>query len=135
MTKSIKMKTTSLSIFLGIVLSFACSNREERDRALQDLELKQQELLNNKKLIEQLESEINRSILELEVAKDDLQQVKQFQLMRMESEREQQIKDGTQRILDIQKYIEHVSSRIQSVSDSASSNQREIIRLKQLIKG
>lgn len=129
------MNVTSLSIFLVFVVSFACSNREERDRALRDLERKQQELLHNRKVIEQLRSTLNSSILELEVAKDDLQQVKQFQLMRTESEREQQIKDATQRILDIQKYIEQVSSRLQTVGDSVLYNEGEIMRLKELIKG
>jgi hypothetical protein len=129
------MKTTLLPLFFILSLSIGCSNRAERDRALQDLEQTEKELLHNNLIVEQLKADLNNSILELEVAKDKLQQVKQFQLMRTESEREQQIKTATQQILDIQKYNEGISSRIEIVADSILYDEREILRLKELIEG
>jgi hypothetical protein len=127
--------TTRAIYLLVLVLACACSKREERERALHDLERIQQEQRESNELIERLKADLNSYALELEVAKDDLEQVKQFQFLRAEIEREQQIRDAKQRIIDVQKQIDNVSSRIRTLSDSVLHNQAEILRLKDLIKG
>jgi hypothetical protein len=126
-----------IRIILGIttvLVAFSCSDKEKREKALRDLDLTQQTLLEVKGKITSYQEQLNSTILELEVYKDDLNQVKQFQFMRTESDREKQIRQATQNILTTEENIRILNSNIEILKDSVFKTELQISRLQDYLK-
>lgn len=121
-------------LLVVIVLFSGCDDREKRDKALKDLDATQQALIDVNTEISNLEAQLTSSLGELEVAKDDLSQVKEFQLLRAEAEREQQIRNATEYKLRIEQNIETIKSNIEYFKDSAQRTEIRIQSLKEYLK-
>jgi hypothetical protein len=119
---------------LALVLMLACADKEKRAQALKDLDVAQRNVIEIKNQIALVLQEIDKTIGELEVTKDDLQQVKQFQLMRTESEREEQIKHVTQNILILEKNIDILKSNVKVYEDSLFRTEMKVARLMDYLK-
>ena len=123
--------------YVGLIILLAltsCSDQEKRDKALKDLDATQQRLIEVNNEISSLETMLTENISQLEVAKDDMSQVKEFQLLRSEAEREQQIRSATEYKLKIEENIENIKSNIQYFKDSVSRTEMQIGRLKEFLK-
>ncbi|NBW34656.1 MAG: hypothetical protein EBR30_06470 [Cytophagia bacterium] len=112
----------------------ACDDKEKRARALKDLDDTQQRLLEVRDEIHRLEQSLTNHIAELEVAKDDFNQVKQFQFLRSETQREQQIRKATTYILNIEKKIDAIKNNITYYQDSVYRTETKIEKLKEYLK-
>ena len=123
--------------YVGLIILLAltsCNDKEKRDKALKDLDATQQRLIEVNNEISSLETMLTENISQLEVAKDDMNQVKEFQLLRSEAEREQQIRSATEYKLKIEENIENIKSNIQYFKDSVSRTEMQIGRLKEFLK-
>ena len=124
-------------LYVGLIILLAltsCNDKEKRDKALKDLDATQQRLIEVNNEISSLETMLTKNISELEVAKDDMNQVKEFQLLRTEAEREQQIRSATEYKLKVEENIENIKSNIQYFKDSVSRTEMQIERLKEFLK-
>ncbi|NBP68152.1 MAG: hypothetical protein EBU52_05360 [Cytophagia bacterium] len=121
-------------LFIGLILLMACDDKEKRARALKDLDDTQQRLLEVRDEIHRLEQSLTNHIAELEVAKDDFNQVKQFQFLRSETQREQQIRKATTYILNIEKKIDAIKNNITYYQDSVYRTETKIEKLKEYLK-
>lgn len=120
--------------FIILVSLTSCNDKEKREKALKDLDAAQQTLIDLNKEVSNLETMLTKNIGELEVAKDDMNQVKEFQLLRTEEEREQQIRNATEYKLKIEENIENIKSNIEYFKDSVSRTEMKIINLKEFLK-
>ena len=123
--------------YVGLIILLvltSCTDKEKRDKALKDLDATQQRLIKVNNEISSLETMLTENISQLEVAKDDMNQVKEFQLLRSEAEREQQIRSATEYKLKIEENIENIKSNIQYFKDSVSRTEMQIGRLKEFLK-
>ena len=123
--------------YVGLIILLvltSCTDKEKRDKALKDLDATQQRLIEVNNEISSLETMLTENISQLEVAKDDMNQVKEFQLLRSEAEREQQIRSATEYKLKIEENIENIKSNIQYFKDSVSRTEMQIGRLKEFLK-
>ena len=123
--------------YVGLIILLvltSCTDKEKRDKALKDLDVTQQRLIEVNNEISSLETMLTENISQLEVAKDDMNQVKEFQLLRSEAEREQQIRSATEYKLKIEENIENIKSNIQYFKDSVSRTEMQIGRLKEFLK-
>jgi hypothetical protein len=127
------MMKTLLALII-LVTVFGCSDKEKREKALRDLDRSQQTLVEVKDQITSFQEQLNKTVVELEVYKDDLNQVKQFQLMRTESDREKQIRQATQNILTAKENIEILNSNIKILTDSVFRTEMQISRLQNYLK-
>lgn len=127
------MKKLYVGLLILVSLT-ACNDREKRDKALKDLDATQQALIDVNKEIKNQEDLLTKNIGELEVAKDDMNQVKDFQLLRTEAEREQQIRKATEYKLQIEKNIEIIKSNIEYFKDSSRRTEIKIGQLKEYLK-
>lgn len=123
-----------LLTILLILLLAACSNKEDRARALKNLDASQIALANVKNEILRHEKLLTENLGELEVAKDNMNQVKQFVFLRSEAERERDIRKATEYKLKIEKNIETINSNIKYFQDSVFRTEREIVRLTEFLK-
>ncbi|GEM_PF-2059341 len=130
----INFQKCSLKCLLLLLLITACTSKEEKARALYDLEFHQQKIVEFKQQIALIEQKLENSEAELEVAKDDINQVKQFQLLRTESEREAQIRTATKNKIEIEKYIHQLNNQMQGIEDSIFSTEMQINQLKEVLK-
>ena len=124
-------------LYVGLIILLAltsCTDKEKRDKALKDLDATQQRLIEVNDEISSLETMLTENISELEVAKDDMNQVQEFQLLRTEDEREQQIRSATEYKLKVEENIENIKSNIQYFKDSVSRTEMQIERLKEFCK-
>ena len=124
-------------LYVGLIILLAltsCTDKEKRDKALKDLDATQQRLIEVNDEISSLETMLTENISELEVAKDDMNQVQEFQLLRTEDEREQQIRSATEYKLKVEENIENIKSNIQYFKDSVSRTEMQIERLKEFLK-
>ena len=124
-------------LYVGLIILLAltsCNDKEKRDKALKDLDATQQRLIEVNNEISSLETMLTKNISELEVAKDDMNQVKEFQLLRTEVEREQQIRSATEYKLKVEENIENIKSNIQYFKDSVSRTEMQIEKLKEFLK-
>lgn len=120
---------------LLIIISItSCGDKEKREKALKDLDTTQQTLIEVKNQISSLEVLLTKNIGDLEVAKDDLNQVKGFQLLRTEAEREQQIRNATEYQLKIEENIQNINSNIVYFKDSVTRTELQIARLQEFLK-
>lgn len=127
------MKTFYTALLACLILT-SCSDKEKREKALKDLDATQQQLNEVQNEILSLETSLKENIGELEVAKDDLNQVKEFELLRTESEREQNIRNATAYILGIETNIENIKSNIEFYKDSVRRTELKIESLKEYLK-
>jgi|LakMenEpi03Aug12_release.lakeMendotaPanAssembly.Ray.scaffolds.fasta_scaffold1794706_1 predicted nucleic acid-binding Zn-ribbon protein len=124
-------------LYVGLLILASltsCSDKEKREKALKDLDATQQTLIDVNNEVSNLERELTKTIGELEVAKDDINQVKEFQLLRTEAEREQQIRNATEYKLKIEENIETIKSNIEYFKDSANRTEKKIAGLKEFLK-
>lgn len=124
-------------LYVGLIILTSltsCNDREKKDKALKDLDATQQTLINVNKEISNLETMLTKNIGDLEVAKDDINQVKEFQLLRTEAEREEQIRKATEYKLTIEKNIETIKSNIEYFKDSVFRTEMNIATLKEFLK-
>lgn len=121
-------------VFLALVTAMACNDKEKRAKALKDLDYSQAQLVQVNAHIIELEQRLSDNQNELEVVKDDLRQAKQFQLLRTESEREQQIRTATQNIRTVESNIQILENNIQYFKDSVFRTERQIARLREVLK-
>lgn len=115
-------------------LFIACDTRQKRDQALKELDQTQEQLVKVNKQITDLENEKVKMTAELEVAKDDMNQVKEFQLLRTEEEREEQIRKATEYGIRIEERIEEIKRQADAMRDSARRTESKIERLKEFLK-
>jgi len=123
--------------YVGLIILItltSCSDKEKKEKALKDLDSTQQQLIDVKNKIYSLETQLTKNIGELEVAKDDMNQVKEFQLLRTESEREQQIRNATEYKLKVEENIENIKSNIVYYKESVLRTEMKIQRLKEFLK-
>lgn len=120
--------------FLIISLFVSCTSREQKEKALNDLELTQKAFTDARTEISSLEALLRNNINELEVAKDDLNQVKKFKLLRTEYEREEQIRSASNYIQEIENNIYNINSKILLLKDSLTRSERKIAELKEFLK-
>ncbi len=125
-------KVYFLSILCAVLIS--CNNREKRTQALDDLDKAQQQLVEIKSAITALEADLNKNQAEHEVAKDDIDQAKRFQLLRTEAEREQHIRMATEYRLSIEKNIDTIRDQIIQLNDSAKKTEIKILQLMEFLK-
>lgn len=89
-----------------------------KERALKELNVTQQYSQDIEKQIKDTELLITKTLGDLEVAKDDINQVKEFHFLRMESERESQIRAATEYKTEVEKQIEELNNKIAELKDS-----------------
>lgn len=123
-----------IPVIAFIFLSASCDTRQKREQALKDLDRIQEQLLKVNQHIADLENEVVRMTGELEVAKDDINQVKEFQLLRTEEEREEQIRKATEYRIRIEERIEEIKRQANAMRDSASRTESKIEGLKEFLK-
>ena len=124
-------------LYVGLIILTSltsCNDKEKKDKALKDLDATQQTLINDNKEISDLENMLTKHIGELEVAKDDINQVKEFQLMRTEAEREEQIRKATEFKLTIEENIENIKSNIEYFKDSVRRTEMKIATLNEFLR-
>jgi hypothetical protein len=126
-----RQKILTLLVILAFV---ACSDKEKKAEALKALDKTQAQLVQVNSKIEEFEKELIDNKNNLEVVKDDLNQVKQFQLLRTEAEREQQIRIATQNIRTVESNIQILESNIQYLKDSVFRTENQIARLQEFLK-
>jgi len=112
----------------------ACNSREKREKALMELDAAQITLSTVQTKIKSLETTLNKNIVELEVAKDELEKVKEFQFLRTEAERKQQIREATEHKLKIEENIQNLNTNIMYFKDSVRRIEVRIGRLKESLK-
>jgi hypothetical protein len=117
-----------------VLLLIGCDDRVKREKALKDLELAQEKIVEVKNEIASFEVQLDQHLGELEVAKDDINQVKEFQILRTEAEREQQIRNATEYKIRIENNIEIIQGNIAFLKDSLQRTESRIIRLKEILK-
>lgn len=124
-----------LNIFLlCLLMLIACDDKEKRAQALKDLDVTQQRLLEIKNEVKQLEQMLNNNIAELEVARDNFSQAKEFKFLRTDSERKQEIRKATAYILKVEKNIDAIKSNIEYYRDSVYRTEFKIEKLKNFLK-
>ena len=77
---------------------------------------------------------LKKNIGELEVAQDDINQAKEFRLLRTEAEREQQIRNASEYKLKVEENIENIKSNIVYFKDSVLRIEMKIDSLKEFLK-
>jgi hypothetical protein len=119
---------------LIITLVIACNNRNNREYALKDLEVKQKVLTEMNQQVEELNMQNIKMIGELEVAIDRIDQAKQFQFLRTENEREQQIRKASEYKLSIEQNIENLKKQLIELQDSVKQTEIKIEEIKEFLK-
>lgn len=126
------MKKTLFLLFSLLIL-FSCNDHQKKAQALKDLQLSEEVHTNVQKQINELEQQIVKLTSELEVAKDNINQVKEFKFLRSESKREQQIREATEYKIKIERSIDNVRNQIVSLNDSLLITDTKIHTLKQFL--
>lgn len=121
-------------IVLVCVLLASCQDKEKREKALKDLDATQQKLVEVNDQVSSLETMLTKNITELEVAKDDINQAKEFRLLRTEAEREEQIRNAAEYKLKVEENIENIKTNIEYFRDSARRTEMYIDSLKEFLK-
>lgn len=121
-------------LLLIVVALVSCSDKEKRAQALKDLDNAQAKLIEVKTTIEGLENKLTYNRNNLEVVKDDLNQVKEFQLLRTEAEREEQIRRATENIRIVETNISTLEGDIEYFEDSVLRTEMHIARLQEYLK-
>jgi chromosome segregation ATPase len=124
-------------IAIGFIILFtiaACNDKEKKEKALTDLDATQQTLSDIHTRITELETTMIKMAGELEVVKDDINQAKEFQMLRTEAEREQQIRNATEHRIKIEENIENLKSQILYFKDSVDRTKIKIGMLKDFLK-
>lgn len=127
------MKKLILSAII-MTIFISCDGKQKREQALKDLDTGQQQFTDIKKQIGDLETQVTKMTGELEVAKDDINQVKEFHLLRTEAEREQQIRNATEYQIEVENKIDSLKNRIIALKDSASLTEIKIQNLEAFLK-
>ena len=122
-----------LCSFLVLVL-FSCNNRAARESNLKDLESNQNRLSQFKQDIEKLSSDIKNAQVDLEVAKDNLDNAKIPKFLRTPEEREDDIRNATKAIQQIESTITNANQKIIVLNDSVSQTETRISNLKEVLK-
>jgi len=121
-------------ILIVLLLLTACNSREKREKALMELDAAQITLTAVQTKIKSLETTLKKNIVELEVAKDEVEKVKEFQFLRTEAERKQQIREATEYKLKIEENIQNINTNIMYFKDSVRRIEARIGRLKESLK-
>lgn len=127
------MNKLNVALIIMFLLT-ACNSREKRERALMELDAAQITLTTVQTKIKSLETTLNKNIVELEVAKDEVEKVKEFQFLRTEAERKQQIREATEYKLKIEENIQNLNTNIMYLKDSVRRIEVRIGRLKESLK-
>ncbi|MFN7495552.1 MAG: hypothetical protein ACK5RG_21710 [Cyclobacteriaceae bacterium] len=123
-----------IPVIIFTFLISSCDTKQKREQALKNLDLTQEQLLKINQHISDLENEVVRMAGELEVAKDDMNQVKEFQLLRTEEEREEQIRKSTEYRIRIEERIEDIKRQANAMRDSSRRTESKIEELKEFLK-
>jgi hypothetical protein len=123
-------------ILFAIIGAFfiSCDGKQKKEQALKDLDTSQQQLADIKKQIVDIEIQVTKMTGELEVAKDDMDQVKEFHLFRTEGEREQQIRYAAEYKIEVERKIDSLKIGVIALKDSAFRKQKEIQNLEGFLK-
>ena len=78
--------------------------------------------------IQNMEVELTETKANLEVAKDGMGKIKEWQLGRTPQEREQQIKDQSYKIDELEKYVESLKSTIQTTKQKINGLEKELAK-------
>ena len=78
--------------------------------------------------IQNMEVELTETKANLEVAKDGMGKIKEWQLGRTPQEREQQIKDQSYKIDELEKYVESLKSTIQTTKQKINGLENELAK-------
>jgi vacuolar-type H+-ATPase subunit D/Vma8 len=78
--------------------------------------------------IQNMEVELTETKANLEVAKDGMGKIKEWQLGRTPQEREQQIKDQSYKIDELEKYVENLKSTIQTTKQKINGLEKELAK-------
>ena len=78
--------------------------------------------------IQNMEVELTETKANLEVAKDGMGKIKEWQLGRTPQEREQQIKDQSYKIDELEKYVESLKSTIQTTKQKINGLEIELAK-------
>lgn len=128
------MKTSAIG-FTFLLLLVSCGNdRESKANALNELDSRKKELIELRKTITELEDLLVQTKGELEVAKDDINQVKEFQVLRSEQEREQQIRNATAYKIKIENRITKIEDDISTKKESVKLTENAIRHLEEYLK-
>lgn len=119
-------------IIVSILIS--CNDKQKKEKALKELDATQQQLIEVNNQISSFEDMLKKNIGELEVAQDDINQAKEFRLLRTEAEREQQIRNASEYKLKVEENIENIKSNIVYFKDSVLRIEMKIDSLKEFLK-
>jgi chromosome segregation ATPase len=122
------------TFLLCLLVLIACDGKEKRAQALKDLDVTQQRLLEIENEVKDLEQMLANNIAELEVARDNFSQTKEFKFLRTDAERKQQIRKATAYILKVEKNIDAIKSNIEYYRDSVYRTEFKIQKLKNFLK-
>lgn len=125
-----------LTLFIGILffITVGCDRKAEREKALRDLDAAQAALEQVNQQLVELEALLNRYNVELEVANDNIARVKEFQLLRTEAERDEQLRAATSSKLELEDGIRRIYAQTSALQDSALRTQHSIEKLKEFLK-
>jgi len=112
------MKKLLVLLLMSSIVATGCNDKEKREKALKSLEKNQQLKLDFESQIEGAKNRINALEQQLAVAEDKINRVKEYQLLRTEQERDQQIKDAVAEKQKIEADLAETRTRQQALTDS-----------------
>jgi len=124
------MKTSFYTLILLVLCSCAQNDKME---AMMELNEEQQNLYKIKEELASNESLLTQYAAELEVAKEKLSDAKDFHILRMPNEKEEDIRQAALGVNTIQKNIEMVSKKVRELSITTASAENRIDQLKATI--
>jgi hypothetical protein len=128
------MRTIIISAIILAVIFCNCNNKAAKESALKTLELNQTNLIKYKQSIDTLNKVLKNYQVELEVAKDKVISAKDFKFLRTQDEREQDIRNATKNLQDIEDGIVKTNQEILMFGDSVTQIEARVKALKEILK-
>lgn len=121
-------------IFCSITFLTSCNNRQEKESAIKEFENSQIELININSNLKSLDSLYIYYLSELEIAKADLERAKDFQLFRLESTRNEDIRNATEYVISVEREIKKIKNDIELFKIKSINTTNKIDSIKEFLK-